>query len=443
MNNTFLIQHDWLHTEQISQAERATQAEISILVNGTCVTVNEDRLEGTTRQSARLSALHLSEWIATNWWRLLWEPDDGRSTPEWQMYHNISAAGGGYVWPDLSFSSDWNTVLVHSSPTQPLAAEPVHYSRSFNLFISVASFERGIDNFVSSTLDRLSRTAKKHTDLAELWNMVLKERTDPQIAEWRMLEACLGYDPDEAPSDFLEHLHDQNDLYGTGAVQELAAASKNNAITHLQTLGDEIKKRGIPVQVSQYNEIQKRLAVQRDQSNNPTWQRGAQAAKVARSVWNLPDGPISNHTLSGIFGFDMSESYPGESDSKPTLPLSGGMRDDSSEGEFRVSFNQRHLTGRRFTLARLVADHLETQQNEILLPATRAKTSRQKFQRAFAQEFLCPLDQLRDFLETAFFSDDDINDAAAYFQVSPLTIKTTLVNKGILEREKIFGDWDA
>ena len=175
--------------------------------------------------------------------------------------------------------------------------------------------------------------------------MVLKERTDPQIAEWRMLEACLGYDPDEAPSDFLEHLHDQNDLYGTGAVQELAAASKNNAITHLQTLGDEIKKRGITVQVSQYNEIQKRLAAQRDQSNNPTWQRGAQAAKVARSVWNLPDGPISNHTLSGIFGFDMSESYPGELDSKPTLPLSGGMRDDSSEGEFRVSFNQRHLTG--------------------------------------------------------------------------------------------------
>ena len=85
MNDTFLIQHDWLHTEQISQAERATQAEISILVNGTCVTVNEDRLEGTTRQSARLSALHLSEWFATNWWRLLWEPDDGRSTPEWQM----------------------------------------------------------------------------------------------------------------------------------------------------------------------------------------------------------------------------------------------------------------------------------------------------------------------------------------------------------------------
>ena len=114
-----------------------------------------------------------------------------------------------------------------------------------------------------------------------------------------------------------------------------------------------------------------------------------------------------------------------------TLPLSAGLRDDS--GGFRLAFNQGHLTGRRITLSRLVADHIISPQEERLLPSTPVGTSRQKFQRAFAQEFLCPINDLQDFLGAAP-ADDDIDDVAAHFEVSPLMVKTTLVNKGIMER---------
>ena len=38
-------------------------------------------------------------------------------------------------------------------------------------------------------------------------------------------------------------------------------------------------------------------------------------------------------------------------------------------------------------------------------------------------------------------TDDDINDAAWYFEVSPLTIKITLVNKGVIERDNLPSDW--
>ena len=93
MSKSFIIQHEWLHSVQSKRPEQAAQAEICILVNGTCLTENVDLLEETTRQSARLSALHLSEWFATNWWRLLWETDDGMSTRDWQMCHKIGAAG--------------------------------------------------------------------------------------------------------------------------------------------------------------------------------------------------------------------------------------------------------------------------------------------------------------------------------------------------------------
>ena len=439
MNNSFVIQHEWLHNERVRQPERAAQADISILVNETCLTDNENLLEETTRRAARLSALHLSEWLAGNWWRLLWEPEESRSTLEWQMHHKIGAAGGGYIWPDLSFSSDWNTVLVQCSRTVPRAAEPIQYTKEYNHFIAVEDFERGIEDFVKSTIARLSTTRAGYKDLAELWDEINSERLEPELTEWRKLEACLGYDPDEAPADLLENLRGKYDQYGTGAIQEVAAASKSKALEHLSAVTADVQTHGTPVQVFQFDDIRKSLSEQPGKVSDPPWQRAAQAAKVARRIWGLSSGPVPNDMLFDIFG--MSKSTWSEWNSLPPLPLSAGIRDYKVEGGFRVSLSQRHVNSRRFTLVRLVADCLQTPSGEPLLPATRAKTSRQKFQRAFAQEFLCPLDNLMEFLSETVPNDDDIQDAAAYFEVSPLMVETTLVNKGFREREQIQGDW--
>jgi Zn-dependent peptidase ImmA (M78 family) len=85
----------------------------------------------------------------------------------------------------------------------------------------------------------------------------------------------------------------------------------------------------------------------------------------------------------------------------------------------------------------LIADGLLAPDDERLLPAvTKAKTSRQKFQRSFAQEFLCPFDALMEKLGAPSAEnppeEDDIDDAAQYFNVSTRVIETTLANHGIL-----------
>jgi Zn-dependent peptidase ImmA (M78 family) len=85
----------------------------------------------------------------------------------------------------------------------------------------------------------------------------------------------------------------------------------------------------------------------------------------------------------------------------------------------------------------MIGDHLYFANQEKLLPATHAKTARQKFQRAFAQEFLCPIEALKQKLETSQPNEDDISNAAKYFYVSPLLVRTTLVNKGALDREAL------
>ena len=102
-----------------------------------------------------------------------------------------------------------------------------------------------------------------------------------------------------------------------------------------------------------------------------------------------------------------------------------------------MALGPRAPTGRRFAVGRLLGDYLATTDAGRLLPATATKTARQKIQRAFAQQLLCPVDDLKAFLDTDYPNDDQIEEAASEFDVSPLLIKTTLVNQGLVDRQAL------
>ncbi|MDX1984078.1 MAG: hypothetical protein SFV51_27635 [Bryobacteraceae bacterium] len=90
-------------------------------------------------------------------------------------------------------------------------------------------------------------------------------------------------------------------------------------------------------------------------------------------------------------------------------------------------FRRRNMPGIRFEAARFIADHILTPGKESWLPATDAKTARQKIQRAFAAEFLCPIAALDAFLNHEY-SPESIERAAEHFDVSPLAVESHLAN---------------
>lgn len=196
----------------------------------------------------------------------------------------------------------------------------------------------------------------------------------------------------------------------------------------------EVRERSIPARMPEIMSLRRRISAEVLPSGLP-WHRAEQAARIARETWSLAPGPVQTEALCDLF--DIARPSVVDLDSVIDIPVSVGFRDGESPGAFRVSWNRRHPTARRFALARLVGDHLDARENERLLPATDARTSRQKFQRAFAQEFLCPFDDLRDFLGMEPPSDDEIERAAEHFDVSPLLVKTVLVNKKVLGRESL------
>lgn len=407
--------------------------DITILVNGSCATRVEDCLDSSIRKVVRLSPLRLSEWFASNWWRLRWEPEAGSNPLDWKLSHDTASAGGGFLWPSLTFSSDGDSILVCSRQIDSDTVSPLRYLAEFGEVIAAAKFEEGIDNFIIATIAELSTSTQKQTELQELWAEVVKERTHPKLTELRKLEALMGYDPEEAPAELVEQLLLEKGRFGPNAVCEVAAASKEKALDHLSFLDKAVRERGSEVCVSEYENVKKLSQRQVNSIDDLPWQRAERAARAARKAWGLKSGRVSNETLRQLFEIDVTD------DPKDNLPLSAGLCNENAPERFRVALHQRYLHGRRFTLSRLVADSLMQFPGEVLLPATRAKTSRQKFQRAFASEFLCPIDDLRDFLGEEIPDDDGIDRAANHFEVSSMTVNTTLVNKGILPQDALAG----
>ena len=434
MKVPFSIEHEWLKGDAAKDVDHEMRAAVAIWVNETCLTEVEERTNETTRtrRSVRVSALRLAHWLASNWWRLRWEPTGPQTNTDWEMSHNLAAIGGGYLWPSLTLSSDGETVLAVAKSSAANSDEPIRYLQDYAGVIPAADFESAVDRFVKHTIDSMSTEGRDHTNLVDLWSEVIRERKDPVLAEVRRLEARLGYDPAEAPEELINRLFHLRSKYGADAIQELAVVSKDQSVQDLESLGAAIRTHGESAQLPNCDAIRDNIRTHINPMD-PPWQRGEQAAGIARKIWKLPSGPLPTGLLTELFAVQLNQQAQSD------LQMSGALRDPIRDG-MQISLHQRHPIGRRFTLARLVADQIATPNEERLLPATNARTSRQKFQRAFARELLCPIDDLIDFLGQATPDEDDIVDAAAHFQVSDRAVAHTLVNKGIIQREYM-GEW--
>jgi hypothetical protein len=426
----FSIDFQWLVRDYGDALARATLAEITITADGLTVTEIEDRSAKTVRPCVRISAYALAQWFASNWWRLLWEP--ARNTSSWNMSHKVGAAGEGYLWPDLTFTSDGESVLIQGRPSPTTSDQPVRYLNMVDVLVPILDFEGKLDSFIEAVIGRLADLRVGAAGLDDLWSEVRRERIDPELSAWRKLEAILGYDPGDAPDDIIEALQNVASEFGASAVEEVAAESMDNAIFDIKTLWDESRSKAFQLAIPNFDILKKQIS--EIESSLLPWQRAAQAARMARDVWSLESGPVPTSILAEILSISKESLL---NDLEVQGPMHAGFRNGQPD-TFGVFLNKPFSVSRRFALLRLVGDHLTAPQGERLLPAAlRSKTQRQKFQRAFAQEFLCPYTDLIGYLGAADPSDEDIEEAARHFDVSPFVVETILVNKGSRDRSSL------
>jgi len=439
MSEGLTIRTDWLARRQGDEFERRFLADIAVGVGDQWLTRLEDLEANTVRKSFRGCAHRFASWFATNWWRLRWESvvDDFRRESDWQMAHSLASAGGGYVWPNIIVASEGDFVNITSIPNPPGSSiERVNYlDRSFHR-ITASEFEKGTDAFMSGILSRLHSEQLQDEFLPALWEDVLSERSDPEATTWRRLEALCGYDPDEAPNDLIESLRKSGDILGKAALRELAAEGRHqvgellNSIAELARASNLSRAGGFPTRIPS-SQVADGLSLK----GSEPWRTASSLASRTRNQLGLdPETPISNEKLADILG-TIPEAFTSEEQSPSSIPIA--LASENGDGSSYLFFNSPWRTSRRFAATRLLGDRLFFDFDERLVPATRVKNSRQQFQRAFAQKLLCPSEALLAEFESGDGDDERIEKVARHFDVSPLLVRTTLVNKGEMDRSAL------
>ena len=74
---------------------------------------------------------------------------------------------------------------------------------------------------------------------------------------------------------------------------------------------------------------------------------------------------------------------------------------------------------------------------------SRARTDRQKFQRAFAQSLLCPYVDLRNRVDITEPTSQQIEQAARHYRVHENVVRSLLVYKGVLPRQSLEDQLEA
>jgi len=335
------------------------------------------------------------------------------------MSHEVPGAGYGYLWPPMTFESDGMEIDVTCRPSNPLSNEPVRYLADFRETISASTFEQMLDEFVSLVLARLDGSEISGTHLHDLWREVREERADPELANNRRIEGRLGFDPGEAPEDLMGRLDALSRRAGLGAVDELAPVCAGPQ--HAEML-DKIEEFSELPGVTAHISMAKSLRVKEAAPATP-WERGRSLARMARQHVGFENEPISDKQLAEALGISEIPKPDGLTSRPPLgLAIRGAGRDD-----VRLLFRKRNMPALRFEAARFLSEQISAPPRECWLPATDSRTARQKAQRAFAAEFLCPIDALGQLLN-GDFSPESIEEAGEHFGVSELAVKSVLAN---------------
>ncbi|MEI9988856.1 MAG: hypothetical protein WDM86_02355 [Rhizomicrobium sp.] len=428
MNDQINFDAEWEALDRGSPEERACFAAISVRCNDSYLTECNDGIVNRVRVAPYLSAYHLAEWFVWNWWRLRWEPRSLLPSSSWAFAHRMATVGHGYVWPNITIFSDGERTALVAKPSQDKRANSFRYLSNHAAVVASSTFENAIDEFVAQVRGQLHAEGLSSSNLETIWNALCEERASPELAKRRKLEALLGFDPDEANEATVEKLVGDAVRFGADAVNEIAADHlQNGDVTTSEEIRSIAATQGFDTRPQDAVKLSNLASLSRRQ-DSAAWYLGAEAARALRDQLRLSETQISNDNLSNMAGVEA-----GTLTSKThSTGVSFALDDSPSRG--RMVLRSKWETGRRFELARIIGDRVMSQAVGGLYPATRSYTYRQKAQRSFAAELLCPFSLIEGMLQEDY-SLEARQDVADYFNVSEFTIRTSLMNHRRIERE--------
>lgn len=404
-------------------------AEISLRVGDRVISRIADTEKGTVRDFFRASSTGLAFWLADNWWRLRWETISDSRFPsvDWRLRHELNSASGGALWPPVMIFSVGDRISFAPSVGKKVVDGPQSYFQFKIGMVAANEYERELDSFFEAVLEHCAMTVDGKA-LYILLKQIATERNDPELAGWRRLEACLGFDPDAAPDEVVDALVNLEDVAGEDGVEEAAHAQPGtNAAQSLSLVIEATRESEVEVDLSLADSLKRDWNLP---SYASPWEMAESAAAELRSIIGVTRG-LLNHTVFGDIFKARWDDLKSSTATARKLPYGARI---GSKGKSRVALQTSKPYDRRFELARQFGDAVWQKDSDFGI-VSRSKSDRQKFQRAFAHSLLCPFEDIQRVIDVNDPTPEAMRIAARRFGVHPSVVRNQLVYKGYLPFE--------
>lgn len=428
------LSFDWLDATGVEGPElHATWAQFALRVDGTSVTRVLDEKSKTTRDHVELPLYPLAEWLATHWWVLFHEVDTPRKLGDraFAMRHSLRDAREGYALPPLSILTQGETVRL-AWEQEKLTHHRIEFLTRGQTEVPTPFLRAVLSDFIQAVVRRLQELSIQDTLLEEEWAAI--ESVDPEEMEFCAVAAALGHDPyalEDSQRQEIATIGDgipaslRFDFFSVADVGHLGDESK--AVLDALEVG-----RSNPADLQEIKDLRSELlASAAVQQPGPPWKTGYAVARAVRKQLKLDSQPLpSLAAISTALRTSSSELTKAIQQAPTPTPLFDALVALNDKGSPGFVVTSRRDEAWRFHLCRGFFEYLTNPTLDAAL-LTEARCDRQARNRAFAAEFLAPAEGLGTRVSGRTVTNDEVDELAHEFGVSPWVIAHQIENHEI------------
>ena len=408
---------EWLDQgPNVSEEERATLCRLRLYVSEENACRFYDPTSNSACDHVTVPAVHLAEGLATDWWSIF----GGRDRE-----HPIRSYRTGFALPDVTLGFDGSTLEVRG---EQFASEnpDVRFWQVGKEGLPRDVAESTLAKFIEEVTRRLATAGVQNSEVALRWSRVLRSLDNPDERAFCEAAGALGTDPYDVSEEDALFIEQAADLFSGEALFEFLAGVGNTARGALLNWVRAVEKR--PPEQSRLpllHDIAGRIG--RHASRRPAeraWATGYRTARVFREVVDIrPHDRLSALSdMAARLGAGSFACTPGVAGVQALV-----CREDD---DVRIHVRERGRWdwarhAESFAFARAIGDVVCFEDGGRSVVNRLHQAERQAAGRAFAAEFLAPVESVLDMVESGL--DDD--EIAGSFHVSPQVIARQIENR--------------
>ena len=409
---------EWVDgARNVNAEERATLCDLQIFVGNENACVWYDPTTRETYQHVTIPAVHLAEGIASDWWMIFGSRD--RS-------HPILPYRTGFALPNLAFKFDGEAFEVAADP---LSSEnpQLRFWPTGSAALSRQEAELALSKFIERVVAKLAGDGVRNSEAELCWSRVSQSREDTDESAFCEAAGALGADPydiSEAAASFIEAA---GDLFSAETLIEfLAGVSSVSHSTRLEILASVKQAETSAADYSRLpalHEVADAIsAATAIASGERVWAPSYRAARAFRQSMGIPGDAIfsSPEAIAKLLGGN-------------NFRYAGGLSGVSAvvshvDNDIRIylrKLGDKTIWAENFAFARAIGTVMCFPDTQRSVVNALHGAERQASGRAFAAEFLAPVERVLDMCDDG----RDVDEISGFFNVSPLVIQHQIENK--------------